>query len=99
MKISVWLAETLRSIKEAETIEGFNIDPSYSGRGMYGKTCLGLSMDHISDAFQLILMMESPELARELTEFFSECSRDNMGFGTIFYGWDYTWPEEVELED
>lgn len=96
-KISVQLAKSLREIKEAESIEGFNIDSSYSGRGMYGKTCLGLSFDYLGDAFQLILMMESPELAKEVTEFFSDCSRDSMGQGVIFYGWDYTWPEEVSL--
>ena len=30
---------------------------SYSGRGMYGKQCLGIDMDSMADAFRFALMV------------------------------------------
>lgn len=66
---------------------------------MYGETCLGLSVDSVSEAFRLILALEDSALERELTEFFSCCSWDNMGEGIVLYGRGFSWPKEVELED
>lgn len=97
--ISIDLAKNLRDIQESRDIRGFAIDSRYSGRYMYDETCLGITVDYLTDAFSLILKLENPTLERELTEFFSCCSRDSMGYGMILYARGFDWPEEVKLAD
>lgn len=97
--ISIPLATALRDIRKSREICGFCIDPEYSGRYMYDKTCLGLSVSCFSEAFRLILALEDPVLERELTEFFSCCSWDSMGEGIVLYGRGFSWPKAVKLED
>lgn len=53
---------------------------SYSGRGMMGKTCLGIVVSSNEEILELFYnlgkaCMEYPEVTRS----------DNMGFDTIFY--------------
>ncbi len=98
--ISIELAKRLRDIQESREIRGFAIDSRYSGRYMYDETCLGITVDYICNAFDLILKLENPALERELTEFFSCCSWDSMGYpGVILYARGYDWPSEVKLAD
>ncbi len=51
--ISVELAEFLVSAAE-ESSGDIGIDASYSGRCMYGQTCLGLTFESVQSAFGLI---------------------------------------------
>lgn len=98
--ISIELAKRLRDIQESREIRGFAIDSRYSGRYMYDETCLGITVDYITNAFSLILSLEDTNLQKELTEFFSCCSWDSMGYpGVILYARGFDWPEEVKLAD
>ena len=97
--ISIPLAKALRNIKQSREIVDFSIDPEYSGRYMYDKTCLGLSVGCFAEVFRLILALEDSALEQELTEFFSCCSWDNMGEGIVLYARGFSWPKEVKLED
>ena len=51
--ISVELAEFLVSAADESSGE-IGIDASYSGRCMYGQTCLGLTFENIQSAFGLV---------------------------------------------
>ncbi|PHM72250.1 hypothetical protein [Xenorhabdus sp. KJ12.1] len=62
---------------------------SYSGRGMYGRYCLGLKIPAGKDIVPIIIKMGTTFnlLGDQMT--------DNMGLGTIIY-----WPEvEYSLDD
>jgi len=58
----------------------------YSGRGMYGATCFGVSLDRSSDllAFGVELACSNPELAKAL----GDMRTDDLGLGIIAY-----WPD------
>lgn len=71
----------------------------YSGRCMYGKTCIGLDIDDMSTEqvcmeLAIFLVKEDEE---ELAERLSQGIRtDSMGLGSIVY-WPYIkWGEETE---
>jgi hypothetical protein len=60
---------------------------SYSGRGMYGKSCLGISIDNDPNEFLMqlaIRLCENDEFEFANTLAHSVCS-DQMGLGTILY--------------
>jgi hypothetical protein len=56
----------------------------YSGRGMYGRTCLGMVFDDISDFLQAIVYIDrdDPDLSERLI---SQCCLDSMGMSQIAY--------------
>jgi Ran GTPase-activating protein (RanGAP) involved in mRNA processing and transport len=68
---------------------------SYSGRGMYGKSCLGVTIDQDLGPFLSDLMQEmgnlDPDNGEELDAYTDICDAfrsmrtDNMGMGTIVY--------------
>lgn len=75
---------------EAENIS-FRIDKSYSGRFMYGETCLGFCLERNADWLDIFDMFENVNpylfeiVKRELREL-KECARtDSMGLDKIFY--------------
>jgi len=87
---------------------------SYSGRGMYGKTCLGVSSCHSESQIlkELIsILVGDKSLDKEqlsarliqLTESFGGPATDSMGLDTIYYwpgiGYDGTDDEDDDLED
>ncbi|MBF0102271.1 MAG: hypothetical protein HQK77_15325 [Desulfobacterales bacterium] len=60
---------------------------SYSGRGMYGKHCLGVIIPQGTSAFTLgmELVRELGELGDEYDYLFGEVAQDSMGYDTIVY--------------
>ncbi len=86
---------------------------SYSGRGMYGKSCLGFetsrSQSPIQATAEIIFSLSETcqysgdeiELS-EFVDFFSDVRQDSMGLGTIIYfpeiSWEADW-NESEIED
>jgi hypothetical protein len=68
---------------------------SYSGRGMYGKQCLGIDMDSMADAFRFALMVEDEDLTVALS---NPCF-DSMGLGIIVYFPNVEAPEGIDDEE
>lgn len=68
---------------------------SYSGRGMYGKECLGIDLDDMADAFRLALLVSDDDLAVALMS----PKFDDMGKGIIVYFPNVAVPEGVTDED
>ena len=61
------------------------IRDDYSGRFMYGKTCLGLVFESNSAPFALFERTNSMDLVKELAAFLSSCRSDSMGRGIVLY--------------
>lgn len=61
-----------------------NIRDSYSGRYMYGKSCLGIVVDDINKAFRFVSYMTDidPDIGFELAD---KAKLDSMGLSTIVY--------------
>lgn len=68
---------------------------SYSGRSMYGKQCLGIDMESMTDAFRFALMVEDDDLCLA----FSDPVFDNMGRGIIVYFPDVEVPEGFDNDE
>lgn len=68
---------------------------SYSGRSMYGKQCLGIDMESMSDAFRFALMVEDEDLTVALS---NPCF-DNMGMGIIVYFPNVEAPEGIDDDE
>jgi hypothetical protein len=64
---------------------------SYSGRGMYGKTCLGVSIDRgglgdfIARVIEATQSQVGGENIEEIAESFRRMSTDSLGMGQIVY--------------
>jgi hypothetical protein len=82
----------------------------YSGRGMFGKYCLGIVADDMSFIADIINDMIgqvtnncyglSEEEAKDIVQLlFSEMRTDSMGLSTIYYWPCMAWCEEFDLED
>ena len=56
----------------------------YSGRGMFGKSCLGI-VCHIGDLLAFVVEVEN--CGGMITDDFFAVASDNMGLGTVLY-----WP-------
>lgn len=82
-----------RQIAELEGEFDEDFRPDYSGRGMYGKTCIGYTGEYpfYFAARLAYLLNDGDEMdANDLVyaiEGLPECSTDSMGRGTIYY-----WP-------
>ncbi len=53
----------------------------YSGRGMFGKECVGVSVDHVGELDGSGVPL-------------SESSQDSLGLGKIIYWRHIPWPKE-----
>jgi hypothetical protein len=75
---------------------------SYSGRGMYGRTCLGVTISRYQSETQMALdVMEtaSGSAERKLLQLAMRgAKRDDMGLGQIIYWPDLPWVENEEGE-
>lgn len=78
----------------ASEIDGAELR-SYSGRGMYGKQCLGIDMDSMADAFRFALMVEDENLTFALS---NPCF-DSMGLGIIVYFPNVEAPEGIDDDE
>lgn len=78
---------------------------SYSGRGMYGKECLGADIDRGglgSFMADVIMGMEAhvaAENREEIAEAFRSMSTDSMGLGMIVYFPGVPYEGDTESED
>lgn len=90
--------------KLIEALEEAGYEPrSYSGRGMYGRTCVGVTTDRYTPEFKLgvdvalaasAMFDDMDELVSFLEDLSGEgCSTDSMGLGTITYFPSIPWPE------
>ena len=68
---------------------------SYSGRNMYGKECLGIDMESMTDAFRFALSVEDSDLIYKL----SQPVFDNMGRGIIVYFPNVEAPEGIDNDE
>jgi hypothetical protein len=84
--------ETIQDL--ASEIDGAELR-SYSGRGMYGKQCLGIDMDSMADAFRFALMIEDEDLTVALS---NPCF-DSMGLGIIVYFPNVEAPEGIDDDE
>ena len=83
--------DLLRTVWDAGDIE-MSVRP-YSGRGMYGKECVGVEVD---DIFTLALALGDANNGNiDLFQLGTPRS-DSMGLGTIYYWPRLEWPEGVE---
>lgn len=65
----------------ADEIDGQTYE-NYSGRGMYGKTCMGITVENLEKAlFKLGREYENYEFSKELYRF----ETDNLGRSFIIY--------------
>lgn len=72
----------LQGILES-TVDGVQ---SYSGRGMYGRSCLGVETDDLGDLFAAVLEeLEGEEDTQDVQLAFKSMRTDSMGRGTIVY--------------
>ena len=88
---------TFKMIKDACKNTEFKVR-SYSGRGMYGRTCVGIDLDRIDDLGDIIANLEPYDADGELYEpqdafelvgkLISNMKWDSMGLGIIVY-----WPD------
>lgn len=91
------MPKTPEQVKQfIEALEDANFEvKSYSGRGMYGKSCVSVSQreDEETSAW---------EIARELFNRDHDCifddvpepRQDSLGLGMVFYWPSYEWPQE-----
>lgn len=68
---------------------------SYSGRNMYGKECLGIDMESMTDAFRFALSVQDSDLAFIL----SRPVFDDMGRGIIVYFPNVEAPEGIDNDE
>ncbi len=85
--------ERLKTIIEAADV---GTPRSYSGRGMYGKYCIGVSVDDVSEA--LAAMTEFCDDTSEAASILRSYRSDSMGRRVIVYWPNIKWPEN-EKED
>lgn len=105
--ISQDLAELLKEALgsyESEDIS-FSVDKSYSGRFMYGETCLGFCLARNADWLDIFDMFENvnpslfKKVEKELREL-KECTRgDSMGLDKIFYFPGHQFPKAFNLNE
>jgi hypothetical protein len=74
---------------------------SYSGRGMYGKTCLGVETDsyQLGELFSDIIQLMDEDDRDEICKAISSMREDGMGLGLIVYFPSVPFIEEDEEED
>jgi hypothetical protein len=79
---------------------------SYSGRGMYGKTCLGITAHRVNDAFADLLTAcdnvgtdDLPDVIAMLAEALRGAQTDSMGRDMILYFPDVPWDETDDKEE
>lgn len=99
--ISFDLVELLRETCESPECEdiSFYVDKSYSGRFMYGETCVGFCLAQNADWLDIFDMFENVnpylfgKVKKELRELKNRACSDSMGLGKIFYFPGYQFPK------
>jgi NADH/NAD ratio-sensing transcriptional regulator Rex len=75
----------LNEIADAMDIERRHVRTDYSGRGMYGRTCVGFDLDSTSDVLRLGGVLSEILDEQAYQEFVDRMATDSMGRGIIVY--------------
>ena len=79
---------------------GFSIREDYSGRGMFGKTCLGIVANNIGKAVAAILRnIDDPDVIEEFAGVLENLHTDSMGKSSIFYFPNFEFGETEDEDD
>jgi|CXWL01.1.fsa_nt_gi hypothetical protein len=82
LEVAKMTKSKLQAILES-TVDGVR---SYSGRAMYGRSCLGVETNDVGDLFAAVLEeVEGDDDTHEIQEAFRDMRTDAMGRGTIVY--------------
>ena len=79
--------EAFEALTMAVEAHDGSVLPDYSGRGMFGRTCVGFTCNSLGD-FARILLALKEEHADELADWLAyggEVQRDNLGMDTLYY--------------
>jgi hypothetical protein len=85
-----------------EFLEEAGLDPyPYSGRGMYGKQCVAVTVTSFGRLFaDVLLSVESTGAnVEELSELFEGMRYDNMGHDYVFYFPRVPWSDDEDSDD
>lgn len=84
MELSRWAKE---HFMETASLCDVNIYDNYSGRGMFGESCLGVSgHEDDLDSFVIDLVAEAPKSVKsELRKLAKSVRKDQLGKGMIYY--------------
>lgn len=74
--------QKLEDIADEAGIEYDNISTDYSGRGMYGKDCIGFYLESNS---QLLSLGAALQTEGVLDDFVGRARLDSLGYGSIVY--------------
>jgi hypothetical protein len=77
--------DTLVQIAESAGIDEENVRTGYSGRGMYGDTCVGFDLDGQGQLSDLTIGMMDVLGADAAKKFARHLCTDGMGLGIIAY--------------
>ena len=93
------MASTELSKKLIEALEAGGWETrSYSGRGMYGKTCVSVrDGDERVSAWEIAKHLFSEEYDGEFDRV-PEPQQDQLGLGIVLYWPGYEWPEDQSSE-
>lgn len=95
--ISKALAHELCDI--AASSDEYRLYPTYSGRYMFGRTCLGVEASRPLDLSGLMSEIVSRSARREFASMMKSAKWDSLGLEFITYFPGYSWPSEVEVEN
>lgn len=93
----------IENAKLLELVYALDLDqdaiyPEYSGRGMYGRTCVGIVLDRYTDTNQALLGVALADTfgTDDAWDIARAMRTDSMGLGTIVYfpGWELEDAEE-----
>lgn len=73
---------------------------SYSGRGMFGKECVGISADNVGDTLADLLQAakdaEDDESVDVVIDALRDMRTDNLGRGVVVYFPSFEWKDEED---
>lgn len=94
--------DNLQAIRDVADEMGVTRDPKYSGRAMYGTTCIALYLDNWEQPYEVMFKLgaineseENPETTQELFN----VRLDSWGHGCVMYWPDIPGLREGETED
>ena len=95
-----WTDEDAEQVISAIENAGYEAR-SYSGRGMYGKTCLGVTLGPGQSVLEFafdVLQETRPEEVSEVIDILRRPRQDSMGLGMILYWPDVPWPHAPQTQ-
>lgn len=91
--------DQMYEIASAADIDSENVRSDYSGRGMYGKECIGFDLDRNADMLRLGAAIIAVLGEDEGSQVISDVSTDSMGLGMIAYFPSVQCPDWDNSED